>query len=73
MSKKTVLQITFLFTAIVAHAQIPDFLPSGDTEPLELTTFNIVLYIVIPVALFIFYLWYRKSKRKKKNNTDNNK
>lgn len=66
MLKKTVLQIIILFSGNVANAQIPYLLPSGETEPLELTPFNIILYMVVPILMFIFYFWYRKSKRKNK-------
>ena len=71
MFKKTLLQIILVFTAIVASAQIPDLLPSGDTEPIELTPLNIVIYFVLPIIIFIIYFWYRKSKRKNKNKPDN--
>lgn len=70
MLKKTILHITFIFSSIIAGAQIPDLIPSGETEPLELTLFNIILYIVIPIAMLLFYIWYRKSKRKGKNKND---
>ncbi len=65
MLKKLVLHTTFLFLVINAGAQIPDLIPSGETEPLELTPFNIILYFVVPLILLVFFLWYRKSKRKK--------
>jgi uncharacterized protein YacL len=71
MLKKTLLQIILVFTAIVASAQIPDLLPTGETEPIELTTLNIVIYFVLPIVIFIIYFWYRKSKRENKNIPDN--
>ncbi len=64
MLKKIVLQITFLFTAIIASAQIPDIIPSGEAEPIVLTPLNIILYIVSPIIIFIIFFWYRKSRRK---------
>ena len=71
MLKKTVLQIIFLFATVVISAQIPDLIPSGKAEPIELTPLNIILYIVAPIVIFIIYYWFRKSKRKNKNITDN--
>ena len=71
MLKNTLLQIILVFIAIAANAQIPDLLPSGETEPIELTTLNIVIYFVLPVVIFAIYFWYRKSKRKNKNKPDN--
>lgn len=65
MLKKIGLQILFIFVTVVANAQIPDIIPSGEPEPIELTLFNITLYIVVPILLLVFFLWYRKSKRKK--------
>ena len=67
MLKNTLLQIILVFSAIAASAQIPDLLPSGETEPIELTPLNIVIYLVLPVVIFIIYFWYRKSKRNKNN------
>ena len=55
--------LTFLFG--IARAQQPDLLPPAQTEPFELTPFNITLYFVMPVVIFVIYLWYRKSKSKK--------
>jgi membrane protein DedA with SNARE-associated domain len=71
MLKKIVLQIAFLFTAIFAGAQIPDLIPSGETEPIELTPLNIIIYFVLPIVIFLIYFWYRKSKRKNKNKPGN--
>jgi hypothetical protein len=47
------------------HAQIPDGLFGADTEPTEWSTFNVVLLIVLPLLLIIYYLWNRKHKNKK--------
>jgi len=67
MHNKIILFIPLFFATIIAGAQIPDLIPSGETEPLELTPFNIIVYIVLPVIIFIIYFMYRKSKRKNKN------
>jgi hypothetical protein len=64
--KKLSLQICNILAVLIANAQIPDIIPSGEADPIDLTPFNIILYFVLPVLLFIFYLWYRKSKRKNK-------
>jgi hypothetical protein len=55
--------LTFLFG--IARAQQPDLLPPVQTDPIELTPFNIILYFVMPVLIFVIYFLYRKSKRKK--------
>jgi hypothetical protein len=55
--------LTLLFG--IARAQQPDLLPPVQTDPIELTPFNIILYFVMPVVIFVIYYLYRKSKRKK--------
>ena len=55
--------MTYLFG--ITRAQQPDLLPPAQTEPFELTPFNIILYFVMPVVIFVIYYLYRKSKRKK--------
>ena len=68
MMKRIILSFIASIPVLIANAQIPDLLPPTDTEPLELTPFNIIIYIILPVIIFVIYFWYRKSKRKKKNN-----
>jgi hypothetical protein len=53
-----------------AISQAPDGVPYGDPEPLELTPFNIILYIVVPVLLFVVLFLYRKSLKKKQRKDD---
>lgn len=63
------IQIVFviLFTQLKQlAAQVPSNLPAGDPEPLPFTPVNIVIYIVLPVALFIFYIWWLKQRKKKR-------
>lgn len=67
MPKKTVLYIALFLSTLLTSAQVPYLLPTGETEPLELTLFNVIVYMVLPVLIFIIYFWYRKSKRQKKN------
>jgi hypothetical protein len=55
--------LTLLFG--IVRAQQPDLLPPQHTDPIELTPFNIILYFVMPVLIFVIYYLYRKSKRKK--------
>ncbi len=47
-------------------AQVPSNLPAGDPEPLPFTPVNIIIYIVLPVALFVFYIWWLKQRKKKR-------
>ena len=65
MKSKIISTAILTFLTGISLAQQPDLLPSAQTDPIQLTPFNIVLYFLMPVAIFIIYLWYRKSKRKK--------
>jgi hypothetical protein len=65
MKSKIVITSILIILIGFARAQQPDLLPPVETEPLELTPFNIILYFVVPLFLLVFFLWYRKSKRKK--------
>ena len=55
--------LTYLFG--IARSQQPDLLPPAQTDSIELTPFNIILYFVMPVVIFVIYYLYRKSKRTK--------
>jgi hypothetical protein len=57
-----VLNLSLLFGN--ALAQQPDLLPPVQTDPVELTPLNIILYFVMPVVIFIIHYLYRKSKKK---------
>ena len=46
-------------------AQVPRDIPT-DTGPLEVdSTFDIILYIVLPIVIIIFFFVYRSAKKKK--------
>lgn len=47
-------------------AQGPTSLPGGKPEPVPFTLPNILIFIVAPVLLFIFYIWWLKQKRKER-------
>jgi len=67
--KRKLLTLLFLLHAIVAAmAQTPEMYPPPVPEPVQLTLFNIILYFVLPIAMIVFYIFYRRSKSKKQNN-----
>jgi len=47
-------------------AQVPDNLPAGNPEPVPITPGNILIFIVLPVLLFIFYIWWLRDRKKKR-------
>ncbi|MEZ5107050.1 MAG: hypothetical protein R2757_21270 [Draconibacterium sp.] len=65
--------LLFILIGNLAIAQAPDVVPYGEPEPLELTLFNIILYIVVPVLLFTTLIVLRLRQRKKENKKQENK
>lgn len=47
-------------------AQGPTSIPTGEPEPVPFTLSNILIFIVAPVLLFVFYIWWLKQKRKER-------
>jgi len=58
---------------MIALLQIPTEVPHPDNNtPLDFSNpFELIVYIIIPVAMLLFYFFLRK-KRKQKKNDDNN-
>ncbi|WP_372933595.1 hypothetical protein [Mariniphaga sediminis] len=63
--RKLVVVFSFLVFGIKAYSQSPDMYPPTVPEQVEFDLFNIVLYIILPLAIFATYFGYRYSKRKK--------
>lgn len=67
MKLKIVTVWALVLTCFAALAQTPDLYPPTVPEPIELNLFNILLYIVSPVLLFVFlYFWRRKRKAQRR-------
>ncbi|WP_143960815.1 hypothetical protein [Litoribacter populi] len=63
--KKQLLLMAAILYSFAASAQVPRDLPT-DTGPMEVnSTFDIILYIVLPIIVIIFFFVYRASKKKK--------
>ena len=56
---------TFIFQLQYLAAQVPTHLPGKDPEPVPFTLANIIVFILIPVGLLVFYIWWLKQNRKK--------
>lgn len=65
MIKKFISGLTGLLMMITASAQTPDMCPPPNPEPVEKTTLNIILYIVLPLLLVVIYFLYRKTLKKR--------
>ena len=67
--KKLVVVFSFLASGIKAYSQSPDMYPPTVPEQVEFDLFNIVLYIILPLAIFCHLFWiplFKKEKTTKK-------
>ncbi len=64
MFKKTGILLLILLLNLAAKAQAPGGVPYGDPKAIQLSPFNIIIYIVLPLLLILFYFWYRNRKKK---------
>ncbi len=71
MKKILLISILALFTIIAGRAQAPGNIPYGEPKQLELTPFNIILYFVIPVLLFVALILIRRKRNKEKDKKSN--
>lgn len=68
---KLTLFTTLSLVASLSYAQVPRDIPS-DTGPLEIdSTFDIILYIALPILVLIFFFVYRSSKKKRNRDDEN--
>ncbi len=54
-----------LFQLQYLAAQVPTHLPGGKPEPVPITLVNILIFIVVPLGLLVFYIWWLRQNRKK--------
>lgn len=67
------LSVFLLYSLQQVAAQGPTSIPTGEPEPVPFTLPNILIFIVAPVLLFIFYIWWLKKKRKEREEELQNK
>jgi membrane protein DedA with SNARE-associated domain len=46
-------------------AQVPTHLPGKKPEPVPMTAVNIIILIVVPLGLLVFYIWWLRQNRKR--------
>jgi len=56
---------TFLFQLQYLAAQVPTNIPGGKPEPVPITLANILVFIVVPLGLLVFYIWWLRQNRRK--------
>ncbi len=62
--------MTFVAATVVMQvqnlvAQVPTNIPGGKPEPVPFTPANIIVFILIPLGLLVFYIWWLRQNRKK--------
>lgn len=67
MKKKLFILIVAFFSIISGKAQAPGNIPYGEPKQLALTPFNIIVYFVVPVLLFVALILIRRKRKKDKN------
>ncbi|MFW5663789.1 MAG: hypothetical protein ACOCYD_01990 [bacterium] len=75
-SKVHLFLLTMFLTvvAFVGNAQSPTHIPREETSPVDFfeSTENIVFFIVIPVAIIILYILWRRSLKKQREDKESN-
>ncbi len=64
MYRKIIFSIAVLLFSLVSFAQSPDLYPPTVPEAVDVNLFNIILYIVLPIALVAAFFWYQRSQKK---------
>jgi len=53
--------------------QVPTHVPGHESDPVVFSFTNILIFIVLPVALFIFYIWWERKKAIERNEKQKHK
>lgn len=63
--RKVLLTAMLMFLAVyILMAQTPSHYPPPVPEPVVPSLFNIILYVLVPVALLIYLIYYRRKRQK---------
>ena len=66
MYNKIRISIIIIFFTADSSAQSPEFYPPTVPEQVEITPFNVILYLVVPLLIILAYFLYKKSQNKKR-------
>ena len=55
----------FLVPLVPLSAQVPTHVPGSEGDPVVFNFINIIIFIVVPFALFVFYIWWERNRAKK--------
>lgn len=67
MFRKLLSGFLLMILVATAYAQAPDHYPPTVPQPVDITLFNLILYIVLPIGLVVAFFWYQRSQKKKRN------
>lgn len=67
MFRKLISGLLLLISGTITYAQSPDHYPPTVPQPVDITLFNLILYIVLPIGLVVAFFWYQRSQKKKRN------
>ena len=73
MNRKIKYSIISILLAVKTFAQSPDFYPPTVPKQVEITPFNVILYVVAPLLIILYYFLYSKSQKKKRQEEKENK
>jgi hypothetical protein len=59
--------LVLLLVQLHVTGQTPDMYPRPVPQPVGIDTFNIILYIVVPILIVVAYFAYRNWKKKPGN------
>lgn len=65
--------ILLLATFHSLMAQTPTHVPGAEGEPVVFNLTNIIIFILVPVGLFVFYIWWERSKTKQRREEERKK
>jgi heme/copper-type cytochrome/quinol oxidase subunit 2 len=68
--------VSLAFLASSLHsitAQTPTHVPGPGGEPVVFNLTNIIVFIIVPVALFVFYIWWERSKARERREKEQKK
>lgn len=65
MNRKIKFSVILILLVVKSLAQSPDFYPPTVPEQIEITPFNVVLYLIVPLLIILAYFLYRNSQKKK--------
>jgi hypothetical protein len=65
MQRKLIYSLFLLLIMMAALAQTPDHYPPTVPRQVDVSLFNLILYIVLPIGIVAAWFWYQRSLKNK--------